>query len=128
MKASPQSARSPRFDTMARISRKDYAATYGPTTGDLVRLGDTSLLAEIERDFTTYGDELTTGAGKCMRDGEGFQTTGTYASGALDVVIHNATIVDARVGIAKADIGIRDGRITGVGKAGNPDVMDGVDP
>jgi len=113
---------------MARLSRRAYAQMYGPTTGDMVRLGDTSLLAEIERDFTSYGDELTTGAGKCMRDGEGFQTTGTYASGALDVVVHNATIMDAVLGIVKADIGIRDGRIAGVGKAGNPDIMDGVDP
>jgi len=114
--------------TMARISRRDYAATYGPTTGDLVRLGDTSLLAEIERDFTVYGDELTTGAGKAMRDGEGFQVGGTYASGALDSVIQNATIIDAVQGIVKADIGIRDGLIVGIGKAGNPDIMDGVDP
>jgi urease subunit alpha len=98
---------------------------YGPTKGDLVRLGDTSLVAEIERDFTVYGDELTTGAGKSMRDGEGFQTSGTYASGALDLVVQNATIIDAVVGIVKADIGVRDGRIVGIGKAGNPDVMDG---
>ena len=112
---------------MARISRKAYAQMYGPTAGDLVRLGDTSLLAEIERDFTVYGDELTTGAGKNMRDGEGFQTSGTYASGALDLVVQNATIIDAVVGIVKADIGVRDGRIVGIGKAGNPDVMDGVD-
>jgi urease subunit alpha len=113
---------------MARISRRDYAATFGPTTGDLVRLGDTALLAEIEHDFTHYGDELTTGAGKVMRDGEGFQTTGTYASGALDSVIQNATIIDPVLGIVKGDIGIRDGRIVGVGKAGNPDIMAGVDP
>ncbi|MFY7950680.1 MAG: urease subunit alpha [Gemmatimonas sp.] len=113
---------------MARMSRRDYAAVYGPTTGDLVRLGDTSLYAEIEGDFTVPGDELTTGAGKTMRDGEGFQTTGTYASGALDSVIQTATIVDAMLGIVKADIGIRDGRIVGIGKAGNPDVMAGVDP
>ena len=113
---------------MAKLSRREYAATYGPTTGDLVRLGDTSLLAEIERDFTVYGDELTTGAGKAMRDGEGLQTTGTAASGAVDSVIHNATIIDAVLGIVKADIGIRDGRIAGIGKAGNPDIMAGVDP
>ncbi|MEQ9638774.1 MAG: urease subunit alpha [Alphaproteobacteria bacterium] len=112
---------------MATISRQAYAEVYGPTTGDMVRLGDTSLLAEVERDFTTYGDELTTGAGKSMRDGEGFQTKGTYASGALDMVVHNCTIVDPVLGIIKADIGIRDGRIAGVGKAGNPDIMDGVD-
>jgi urease subunit alpha len=110
------------------ISRKAYAEIYGPTKGDLVRLGDTSLLAEIEHDYTSPGDELTTGAGKAMRDGEGFQTTGTYASGALDMVVHNATIIDAVLGIVKGDIGIRDGRIVGVGKAGNPDIMQGVDP
>lgn len=113
---------------MAQMSRRDYAATFGPTQGDMVRLGDTGLLAEIERDYTRYGDELTTGAGKVMRDGEGFQTTGTQASGALDVVIQNATIIDAVQGIVKADIGIRDGRIVGIGKAGNPDIMEGVDP
>ncbi len=113
---------------MARMSRADYAATFGPTTGDMVRLGDTGLLAEIERDYTVYGDELTTGAGKAMRDGEGFQTTGTAASGALDAVVQNATILDAVLGIIKADIGIRDGRIAGIGKAGNPDIMAGVDP
>jgi len=113
---------------MATMSRRDYAATYGPTAGDLVRLGDTDLLAEIERDFTHYGDELSTGAGKAMRDGEGFQTTGTQASGALDSVIQNATIFDAVLGIVKGDIGIREGRIVAIGKAGNPDTMNGVDP
>ena len=113
---------------MAILSRAHYAELYGPTTGDLVRLADTDLLAEIEKDYTTYGDELTTGAGKTMRDGEGFQTTGTYASGALDMVVQNSTIIDAVQGIVKADIGIRDGRIVGIGKAGNPDVMNGVDP
>jgi len=113
---------------MAKISRKAYAEIYGPTTGDMVRLGDTSLLAQVERDHTSYGDELTTGAGKSMRDGEGFRTRGTYASGALDMVVHNCTIVDPVLGIVKADIGIRDGRIAGVGKAGNPDIMDGIAP
>jgi len=113
---------------MAMMSRRDYAAAYGPTTGDLVRLGDTELLAEIEHDFAHHGDELTTGAGKAMRDGEGFQTTGTQASGALDSVIQNATILDAVLGIVKGDIGIRDGRIVAIGKAGNPDTMQGVDP
>lgn len=112
---------------MATMSRRDYAAAYGPTTGDLVRLGDTDLLAEITHDFAHHGDELTTGAGKAMRDGEGFQTTGTQASGALDSVIQNATILDAVLGIVKGDIGIRDGRIVAIGKAGNPDTMHGVD-
>lgn len=113
---------------MARVSRAYYAQLYGPTKGDMVRLGDTDLLAEVERDCTVYGDELTAGAGKSMRDGEGFRHDGTYASGALDMVVQNATIIDPVLGIVKADIGIRDGRIAGVGKAGNPDVMDGVDP
>ncbi len=111
-----------------KLSRSAYAALYGPTTGDMVRLGDTSLLAEIEHDHTSYGDELTTGAGKMMRDGEGFCTTGTAANGALDMVIQNAIIIDPVLGIVKGDIGIRDGRIVGVGKAGNPDILDGVDP
>jgi urease subunit alpha len=91
-------------------------------------LGDTELMAEIEKDHTVYGDELTTGAGRAMRDGEGFRHDGTYASGALDMVVQNATIIDPVLGIIKADIGIRDGKIHGVGKAGNPDIMDGVDP
>lgn len=113
---------------MARLTRKAYGELYGPTTGDLVRLGDTNLLAEIEHDHARYGDELTVGAGKTLRDGEGFQVSGTYADGALDMVIQNCTILDPELGIVKGDIGIRDGLIVGVGKAGNPDVMEGVDP
>ncbi|MEX2480416.1 MAG: urease subunit alpha [Gammaproteobacteria bacterium] len=113
---------------MARLPRADYAAVYGPTTGDRVRLGDSDLFAEIEHDYTSYGDELTTGAGKTMRDGEGYQPGGSYAAGALDMCVQNATIIDAVLGIVKADIGIRDGRIVGVGKAGNPDIMAGVTP
>ncbi|GAA6201376.1 urease subunit alpha [Aquicoccus sp. SU-CL01552] len=109
-----------------KLTRDAYARLYGPTTGDMVRLGDTSLLAEIECDHTHPGDELTAGAGKIMRDGEGFCTTGTAANGALDMVIINAVIIDAELGIVKGDIGIRDGRIVGVGKAGNPDIMNGV--
>ena len=112
---------------MARISRQAYAEMFGPTKGDMVRLGDTTLLAEVEHDYAVFGDELTTGAGKVMRDGEGFQTTGTYASGALDMVVQNCTIIDPVLGVVKGDIGIRDGLIVGVGKAGNPDIMDGVD-
>ena len=112
---------------MARIPRSDYAAIYGPTTGDRVRLADSNLLAEIEHDHTHHGDELTTGAGKALRDGEGFNPRGSYASGALDMCIQNCTIIDAVLGIIKADIGVRDGRIAGIGKAGNPDVMNGVD-
>jgi len=113
---------------MTRLSRAAYAQLYGPTKGDMVRLADTSLLAEVEHDHTHHGDELTTGAGKVMRDGEGFDPGGTYAAGALDMVVQNATIIDAVIGIVKADIGIRDGRIVGVGKAGNPSIMNGVDP
>ena len=113
---------------MTSLSRLHYADLYGPTTGDLVRLGDTELLAEVEHDFASHGDELTTGAGKAMRDGEGFCPQGTYANGALDMVVHNATIADPVLGIVKGDIGIRDGRIVGVGKAGNPYVMANVDP
>ena len=113
---------------MVSISRRAYADMFGPTTGDLVRLGDTSLLAEIEHDYTVYGYELLVGAGKTMRDGEGASATVTYSDRALDVVILNATIIDARLGIVKGDIGIRDGRIVGVGKAGNPALMPGVHP
>ena len=111
-----------------RISRSHYAAIYGPTAGDLLRLGNTTLLAEIERDHATYGDELTVGAGKALRDGEGFQPSATYAAGAPDLVVIGATVIDPVLGILKADIGVRDGRIVGLGKAGNPDLMAGVDP
>ncbi len=107
-----------------RISRPAYAAIYGPTTGDRVRLGDTSLELRVERDATVYGDECKFGGGKVLRDGMG-QATGVAQADALDVVITNALIVDY-TGIYKADIGIKAGRISGIGKAGNPDVMAGV--
>lgn len=113
---------------MAILSRQAYAELYGPTTGDLVRLGDTELFAEIEQDFTVYGHELLIGAGKNLRDGEGINGHLTSSDKILDIVIKNATIVDAVAGIIKADIGIRDGRIVGIGKAGNPDIMPGVHP
>ena len=113
---------------MATISRAEYARLFGPTTGDLVRLGDTSLLAEIEQDYTVYGHELLIGAGKTFRDGEGYCATSKYSDKALDFVIQNATIIDAEVGIVKADLGIRDGRIVGIGKAGNPHTMPGIHP
>ena len=113
---------------MVAISRSSYAELYGPTKGDLVRLGDTALLAEIEHDFTVPGHEIVVGAGKTLRDGEGFSARARYSDRALDVVIQNATIFDAQLGIVKGDIGIRDGRIVGVGKAGNPDTMPGVHP
>jgi len=110
------------------MDRAQYARLYGPTTGDMFRLGDTSLLAEVERDLLHPGDELTTGAGKTQRDGEGFMTRGTDASGALDMCVQNAVIMDPVLGIVKADIGIRRGRIVGIGKAGNPEIMAGVTP
>jgi urease subunit alpha len=113
---------------MAKISRKDYAALYGPTTGDAIRLGDTSLLAEIENDHAVYGDECLHGGGKTLRDGLGLTPGYDSAQGALDMIISNAVIIDPVLGIIKADIGIKDGLIAGVGKGGNPAVMDGVDP
>ncbi|HTV35327.1 MAG TPA: urease subunit alpha [Xanthobacteraceae bacterium] len=108
------------------IKRRDYAALFGPTAGDKVQLGDTSLTLEVEKDFTIYGDECVFGAGKVIRDGMG-QMSGVDSTIALDCVITNALVVDY-TGIVKADVGIKDGRIAGVGKAGNPDVMAGVDP
>ena len=108
-----------------RISRRQYAETYGPTTGDRLRLADTELILEVERDLTVYGDEVKFGGGKVIRDGMG-QAQTTRANGAVDTVITNALILDWW-GIVKADIGIRDGRICGIGKAGNPDTQAGVD-
>jgi urease subunit alpha len=113
---------------MRSIDRATYARLYGPTTGDSVRLGDTSLFAEIEHDYTVPGYELLIGAGKSFRDGEGVAADVRASGGALDFVIQNAMIIDAELGIVKGDLGIKDGRIVGVGKAGNPAVMPGVDP
>src|SRR3979490_3024594 len=109
-----------------KIPRRTYADLYGPTTGDRVRLADTELIIEVEKDFTVYGDEITFGGGKVIRDGMGQSSRATRADGALDLVITNALIVD-HWGIVKADIGIRDGRIVKIGKAGNPDTMEGGD-
>jgi len=109
---------------MARISRAAYADMFGPTTGDRVRLADTELFIEVEKDFTTYGEEVKFGGGKVIRDGMG-QSQVTRAAGAVDTVITNALIVD-HWGIVKADVGLRDGRICAVGKAGNPDTQPGV--
>lgn len=109
---------------MARIGRAAYADMFGPTTGDRVRLADTELFVEVERDFTTYGEEVKFGGGKVIRDGMG-QSQATRASGAADTVITNALIID-HWGIVKADVGLRDGRILAIGKAGNPDVQPGV--
>ena len=112
-----------------RIPRSTYADLYGPTVGDRVRLADTDLIIEVERDFTTYGDEITFGGGKVIRDGMGQSSRATREGthGVLDLVITNALILDYW-GIVKGDIGIKDGRIVKVGKAGNPDIMNGVDP
>ncbi|MBV9014643.1 MAG: urease subunit alpha, partial [Alphaproteobacteria bacterium] len=111
---------------MARaISRSAYAAMFGPTTGDRLRLADTELVIEIEEDRTIYGEEVKFGGGKVIRDGMG-QGQRSRAEGAVDTVVTNAVILDYW-GIVKADIGIRDGRICGIGKAGNPDIQPGVD-
>ncbi|WP_297770198.1 urease subunit alpha [uncultured Roseovarius sp.] len=107
------------------IPRADYAAMYGPTTGDRLRLGDTDLIIEVERDLTTYGDEVKFGGGKVIRDGMG-QSQVTRAGRAVDTVITNALILDHQ-GITKADVGLRDGLIAAIGKAGNPDTQSGVD-
>ena len=109
----------------ATISRAAYADMFGPTTGDRIRLADTQLFIEVERDLTSYGEEVKFGGGKVIRDGMG-QSQATRAEGAVDTVITNALIVD-HSGIYKADIGLRDGRIAGIGKAGNPDTQGGVD-
>ena len=107
-----------------RISRRAYAETYGPTTGDRLRLADTELILEVEQDFTVYGDEVKFGGGKVIRDGMG-QAQTTRAGGAVDTVVTTALILDWW-GIVKADIGLRDGRIVAIGKAGNPDTQAGV--
>ncbi|MYZ49792.1 urease subunit alpha [Propylenella binzhouense] len=108
----------------ARISRAAYADMFGPTVGDRVRLADTELVIEVEKDFTTYGEEVKFGGGKVIRDGMG-QSQASRAEGAVDTVITNALIVD-HWGIVKADVGLKDGRIAGIGKAGNPDTQPGV--
>jgi len=108
-----------------RMKRGDYAAMFGPTVGDKVRLADTELFIEVEKDFTTYGNEVKFGGGKVIRDGMG-QSQISRADGAVDTVITNALIID-HTGIIKADVGVKDGRIAAIGKAGNPDVQPGVD-
>ena len=113
---------------MTKISRKQYADLYGPTTGDKIRLGNTDLYVEIEKDLRVYGDELVTGGGKTLRDGMGSDNQITQEAGCLDLVITNVTILDPILGVIKADVGVRNGRIVGVGKAGNPSTMDGVTP
>ena len=107
------------------LSRKIYADMYGPTTGDKVRLADTELFIEVEKDLTKYGDEVKFGGGKVIRDGMG-QSQVSREDGAVDTVITNALIVDI-TGIYKADIGLKDGLIHAIGKAGNPDTQEAVD-
>src|SRR6187402_1615069 len=109
-----------------KISRMKYASMYGPTTGDKVRLADTDLIVEVEKDHTVYGDEAKFGGGKTIRDGMAQSATATRDEGVLDFVIASVMIID-HWGIVKADIGIKDGKIFGIGKAGNPDTMEGVD-
>ena len=109
---------------MSSISRRAYADMFGPTTGDKVRLADTELFIEVENDFTTYGEEVKFGGGKVIRDGMG-QSQITNKQGAVDTVITNALIVD-HWGIVKADVGLKEGRIHSIGKAGNPDIQPGV--
>ena len=109
---------------MARISRETYASLYGPTKGDRIRLADTELMIEIEEDRTVYGDEVTFGGGKVIRDGMG--QSQRNAADVVDLVITNVVILD-HWGIVKADVGIKDGRIVAIGKSGNPDIQPGVD-
>ncbi len=113
---------------MATISRQEYNNLFGPTVGDKIRLGDTDLYVEIEKDLREYGDEVVYGGGKTLRDGMGLANTMTSKEGSLDLVITNVTIIDAKLGVVKADVGIKDGKIAGIGKAGNPNIMHGVHP
>src|SRR3954452_24919494 len=113
------------MSTHATISRAAYADMFGPTKGDRLRLADTDLILEVEKDFTVYGDEVKFGGGKVIRDGMGQSAIHTSAQGTPDLVITNAVVID-HWGIVKADVGIKNGRICGIGKAGNPLLMDGV--
>ena len=100
---------------MATISRQEYNNLFGPTVGDKIRLGDTDLYVEIEKDLREYGDEVVYGGGKTIRDGMGLANTMTSEEGALDLVITNVTIIDANLGVVKADVGVKDGKIAGIG-------------
>jgi len=113
---------------MATISRQEYNNLFGPTVGDKIRLGDTDLYVEIEKDLREYGDEVVYGGGKTLRDGMGLANTMTSKEGSLDIVITNVTIIDPILGVVKADVGIKDGLIAGIGKSGNPNTMHGVHP
>ena len=104
---------------MATITRNEYVGLYGPTVGDRIRLADTGLFVEIERDLRgAYGDEIVFGGGKSLREGMGMDNRLTYAAGVPDLVITNVTIIDAVLGVVKADVGIRNGRICAIGKSG----------
>jgi urease subunit alpha len=111
-----------------RINRERYGELFGATKGDRIRLGDTSIIIEIEKDTGVYGDECVFGGGKTLRDGLGLAPGVTAAEGALDLVLTNVIVMDAVLGIIKTDLGIKNGKIVGIGKAGNPDIMDGVTP
>lgn len=113
---------------MATISRQENNLLFGPTVGDKIRLADTDLYVEIEKDLRVYGDEAVYGGGKTLRDGMGLANECTSAAGSLDLVITNVTILDPLLGVIKADVGVKDGKIAGIGKAGNPNVMEGVSP
>ncbi len=113
---------------MATITRKAYGDLFGPTVGDKIRLGDTDLYVEIERDLRGYGDEVVYGGGKTLREGMGLANSITSAAGSPDLVITNVTIIDPVLGVVKADVGIKDGKIAGIGKSGNPDTMPNVTP
>ena len=113
---------------MATISRQQNNNLFGPTVGDKIRLGDSDLYVEIERDLRHYGDEVVYGGGKTLRDGMALANTITSEAGALDMVITNVTILDPVLGVVKADVGIKDGRIAGIGQSGNPNTQSGVDP
>ncbi len=113
---------------MATISRQEYNNLFGPTVGDKIRLGNTNLYVEIEKDLRVYGDEVVYGGGKTIRDGMGTANETTRDGGSLDLVITNVTILDPKLGVVKADVGVKDGKIAGIGKAGNPNIMDGVSP
>lgn len=115
---------------MAIISRKQYTDLFGPTTGDKVRLADSNLVIQIEKDYNegSYGDEVVYGGGKSARDGMAADPQATSAQGALDLVITNAIVLDPVLGVVKGDIGVKDGRIVGIGKSGNPHLQAGVDP
>ena len=113
---------------MATISRQENNNLFGPTVGDKIRLANTDLYVEIEKDLRVYGDEVVYGGGKTIRDGMGLDNMATSSAGSLDTVITNVTIIDPILGVVKADVGIKDGKIAGIGKAGNTNIMPNVSP